>query len=188
MAMTKVTKEGIFLMWAITECARAIKAIDEIARLASLRDTSNPGFVVLEGQSVFDEIRLALQCSANVSKVFWPQQSAAARGERLRQLTGLDAKHPLSSRKLRNHIEHIDERLDEWTSPSPRPFLTIELVLHAETNANPNKQMSIDSTAISYDAVSNTVHAFGETFSLTDLRAHVVDVREHISGNITKAL
>jgi hypothetical protein len=53
--------------------------------------------------------------------------------------------------------------------------------MHAEQQANPNREEILGATVIVYDAPTNTVHLFGEAFSLSDLRANVLDVQERIS-------
>ncbi|MBI1650137.1 hypothetical protein [Hyphomicrobium sulfonivorans] len=121
--MTKADRDFVFLIFALTESARALRARYEIERLGGVRKQVQPGIVAREFQSVFEQIRLALQFSSNVSKIFWPHGKAASkaakRGDRLRNLAGLPGRHQLSDRRLRNHIGHIDERLDDWTEQSP---------------------------------------------------------------------
>lgn len=185
MAMTKVDRDFIFLSLALTESARALRAIDEVERLAGVRVQVQAGFEKREFQSVFDHIRLALQFSSNVSKIFWPHQNAAERGTRLRTLAGLPDCHALSNRRLRNHIEHMDERLDDWTAQSPRPFLSTEMILHADYPAGEKREEIINASAIVYDAKSNSVILFGDIFPLTDLRASVLDVQGKCSSALS---
>jgi hypothetical protein len=181
-AATKVDRDQIFLIYALVESARALRSFDEVRRLAAIRETRTPGVEVRENQSIFDSIRMALQFSANVSKVFWPSgKSAQERGRRLRDLTGIPDDHDLKSRALRNHVEHMDERLDDWTANSPRPFSSIEQTLHAEVQSWPNVQDIIDSTAVAYMEADNSIHLFGEKFLLDDLRADVLDIQNRIS-------
>lgn len=55
--------------------------------------------------------------AANISKILWPIPDYAVRGQRLRQEPGVSDDSPLHSRSLRNHFEHVDERIEEWTGP-----------------------------------------------------------------------
>lgn len=187
--MTAIDRDQIFLMYALVESARALRAIDEVRRLAAIREIRAPGVEIRENQSIFDSIRMALQFSANVSKVFWPSGSSPARerGRRLRKLTGIADDHALKSRALRNHVEHMDERLDNWTANSPRPFLAIEQALYADMQSLPNVQEIIDSTVVVYMEADNSVHLFGERFLLADLRASVLDVQTRISTGLTQS-
>jgi hypothetical protein len=45
---------------------------------------------------------------------------ALERGETLRQLLEIRSDHPLQGRTLRDHLEHFDERLDDWAATSER--------------------------------------------------------------------
>lgn len=188
MVMTKLDRDSIFLMLALTEGARALSAIEEVERLSSVRIRVQPGVERRESQRVFDHIRLALQFSSNVSKIFWPHRNAESRGARLRALTGLPERHSLSDRRLRNHIEHIDERLDDWTTCSPRPFLSIETILHEDYPAGIIREEIVDASAVVYDAESKRVILFGDVFSLTELRAAVLDVRDRCSRTLMKEM
>jgi len=67
-------------------------------------------------------VQEALTHAAALSRFFWPSPRkgdhlARARGEKLRSAFGLDDTSPLSSRDVRNAIEHFDERLDQFLLP-----------------------------------------------------------------------
>lgn len=185
--LTEVDRDKIFLLFALTESAGALKALDEIDALVQVRDEPQPGIVRLEWKSVFCQIRLALQFSASLSKIFWPQKSAEARGERLRALAALPDQHRLGNRQLRNHIEHMDERLDEWTAVSPRPYLSTDMILPADDRPDESRDSIINSCAVVYDVRINSVILFGDTFSLTEIREAIVEVQEKISKALTEA-
>lgn len=177
--MTELDRDYIMLMFALTECKRALDNLKEVDELANVRIERQPGVEVRENLQIFDRIRLSLQMAANVSRLFWPsQKKSAARGAHLRSLTGLPITHGLSDRSLRNHIEHLDERLDAWTATSPRPFLTLELVLYDDyPDAGEMRDKVVGATAIIYDAKDQSVQLFGDTFSLPGIRAELEDVR-----------
>ena len=59
--MTAIDRDHIFLMYALVESARALRAIDEVRRLAAIREIRAPGVEIRENQSIFDSIRMALQ-------------------------------------------------------------------------------------------------------------------------------
>jgi hypothetical protein len=59
-----------------------------------------------------------LVAAANISKILWPVPEYAARGARLRLQLGVADDSPLHSRALRNHFEHVDERIETWTGGS----------------------------------------------------------------------
>jgi hypothetical protein len=67
----------------------------------------------------FYEISHFLQHAASISKLLWSPGNAPAavgRSEYLRLNLLIDQEHDVKSRKLRNHFEHFDERLDIWAN------------------------------------------------------------------------
>lgn len=66
---------------------------------------------------VWDAISVLLSAAANVSKVLWPPS-----GERteLVDYLRIGRSGPLADRRLRNHFEHMDERLERWGSRTHR--------------------------------------------------------------------
>ncbi|WP_143738459.1 hypothetical protein [Erythrobacter colymbi] len=188
MMATEVNRDFIMLSFAATECRRALDNLAEVEALAAVRIVREQGGEVRENLRAFDRIRLGLQMAANVSRIFWPPRNGE-RGAHLREITGLDEGHGLSDRRLRNHIEHIDERLDAWTETSPRPFLTIELVVHSDMPPPGDRRDEVkEMTAIVYDADDQTVHLFGDVFSLAELRTYLEDAGEKISEGISKVV
>ena len=76
------------------------------------------------GRTAPDEVWFAveglLSAAANVSKALWGQGSAAnAARQPLRDSLCVSEASPFSERRMRNHFEHYDERLDEWWVKSP---------------------------------------------------------------------
>jgi hypothetical protein len=64
-----------------------------------------------------------LNSAANISKLLWPATSSKhplreQRGEALRQSLGVPADSPLKQRNVRNHFEHVDERIETWWDES----------------------------------------------------------------------
>jgi hypothetical protein len=65
---------------------------------------------------IFRALNQILSDVGRLSLIFWPvDRKAADRGRYLRDLIGLDEDNPLRSRELRNHLEHLDERIDAWS-------------------------------------------------------------------------
>jgi hypothetical protein len=87
---------------------------------------------------VFRGLHSFLAHTSNISRLLWPAFPRRRTGEvakhyqartekvpkikrasRLRELLGLQPDdHPLKSRQLRDHLEHFDERLDDWSETS----------------------------------------------------------------------
>src|SRR3954468_20391091 len=84
------------------------------AKAAERLPTCGEAFDSIEVWSAIQSILIA---AANVSKILWPARSqSAARGAMLRALLNIDANNTLADRKLRNHFEHYDERIEDWIS------------------------------------------------------------------------
>jgi hypothetical protein len=105
----------IYLTQIRDECERCIYAVHQMNDI-NLRGKPGNFFY-----AVFDLVHH----SAAVSRYLWPPSGsgkkgmrATARGKFLRDLLGLAEGHPIEDRALRNHFEHIDERLDDWAETS----------------------------------------------------------------------
>lgn len=88
----------------------------EVSALSQSLATTTEHAVVAEHLWLW--LHSLVNSAANVSKtLFPPNASRAARGATLRELLGVDEEtSPLrhQERALRNHLEHLDERLDVW--------------------------------------------------------------------------
>ena len=75
----------------------------------------------LDIERAFFFVHAFLSHAANVSKLLWPSRSASkVRGERLRSELSIINGSPIELRSFRNHLEHYDERLEDWASSSQR--------------------------------------------------------------------
>lgn len=76
---------------------------------------------------VWYSVQAFVASCANISKLLWPNADDAAaervHGAPLREELGITDASPIKSRKLRNHFEHLDERLDTWAQHSPNHML-----------------------------------------------------------------
>ena len=174
-------RDFIMLQFTLSECGRALAALHRVDAASVPQPHPRHTGEIYEIIPVFDAIRLALQLSANISKMLWPPRNTA-RGVHLRGLAGVPDDHPLRDRTLRNHVEHIDERLDAWTAVSPRPFICVETIVPP---AYPRDGVGIameDVAAIVYDQGTRTIHLFGDTFPLLDLAASLKDVGDRLAA------
>ena len=65
--------------------------------------------------AAFRSLHSLVTHAGNISKLLWPSaKSASGRGAHLRSLLGIPDDSPLKNRTIRNHLEHFDERLDDW--------------------------------------------------------------------------
>lgn len=199
MQCTTVEPDHIFLMYAMSECREALDALQNVRRLAAIRDQSVPNIERAEFKSVIRALKQAMSAAANVSKIFWSydtidekssskKKAAYLRSIRLRELCSLTDNHPAKIRLLRNHIEHTDERLDEWLKDGPRPFLIVEFVEHGFPPQAPdyiNKAIA-EACLMIYDATTHTVTFMGTPFVLEEAETALDEVMIAISRGMAK--
>jgi hypothetical protein len=68
---------------------------------------------------LLDSVQNFVTYSVSLSRYFWPASREPIhqlRGERLREAFSMEATSFLKDRKLRNFIEHFDEKLDTYLS------------------------------------------------------------------------
>ena len=120
--------------------------------------------------SVFFHLKTALLHSSGVSLAFWPvKENAKMRGEMLRNaFTCEESIAFFRDRSFRNHLSHLDERIDNW-------WLT-------STNRNIARNNIADSNAISgiqpsdeferLDPTNATLVFRGDVFRIPDFSHH----------------
>ncbi len=194
----------IYLHEAATQCGFAVNALKGLQNvLARLRDARDPSDVersrTLHAE-VFRSLHSFLTHASNVSRLFWPPaprrrsregESRAAykarcaidpslvRGRALRDATGLPERdHALKSRRMRDHLEHFDERLDEWYTTSTRRNYVQDYI------GPPGGIVGIDPGDMMrcFDPLTNRLRFRGEEYDLTLLTAAVVDVQDRIAA------
>jgi hypothetical protein len=108
--------EAFYIRSILYSASRACNAFE---RFAEAHSTAG------EAQDQVSLIHEALGHSASLSRFFWPSKLGGrktrvltslkeARAERLRQSFELAESSPLKNRKLRDFLEHFDERLDQY--------------------------------------------------------------------------
>ena len=106
--------QRLFMMEIVHQCGFATLAYSGITyTLSNLR--------VKKSMDIFwYSLQSFLTASANISKIFWPVDKSPykERGEFMRSLLDIDNNVSFRLRDPRNHLEHFDERLDDWYSQS----------------------------------------------------------------------
>lgn len=106
-----------------TQCRFALNAVEHLnTALSRVAQGASPREQRSAHAEVFRAIHSFLTHASNVSKLLWPapprrqrEEKRIARADELRSVLGLpEDGHPLKSRTVRDHLEHFDERLDEW--------------------------------------------------------------------------
>jgi hypothetical protein len=133
-------------------------------------------------------VQSLLMAAAKVSKLLWPayrkgENLVPGRGEELRKSLGISDSHALlRDRKLRDHFEHYDARLEHWAATSEKRNLH-DLGMRSSGSTStpaadgvggsgdPGDQMR------SFNADSNTVMFRGEVYQLQPILDALEDVR-----------
>lgn len=161
--------EGIYIRELLVQCQYAADAIQRMNEI--LGERGNPS-------EFFREAGDFLQHSSAVSRLLWPPGSmnrtnkkrAKKRGTHLRQALKIDDVHVLMTRTLRDHFEHIDERLDDW----------------AETSQNKNivDNMIGPRAAIGGDAIKDQdiIRMFDPTSKMIVFRGERFDIQALVNG------
>jgi len=136
--------QKIYLLEAATQCQFAANAVHALNNLLpkweEATHNGNADVQTTLHHEIFRTIHSLMTHASNVSKLFWPAtpqrrsnesdtdfhsrcatMPKIARATELRNLLGLpEDGHALKSRKLRDHLEHFDERLDHWQTNSAK--------------------------------------------------------------------
>jgi hypothetical protein len=113
------------LMWQCEACLTALQRGRAESTAARRRYDIRGIAVFVDHQQAFSEFQSGLTFAANVSKILWPRflrasERAAAmkRAKRLRYILGIKRRDPAlyAVPTIRNNVEHLDTRLDEWAA------------------------------------------------------------------------
>ncbi|WP_229007426.1 hypothetical protein [Methylophilus sp. Leaf408] len=132
----KPLAEMVFISEVVKQANIAKRASE---RLCAMNDS----FDALE---VWCSIQSILVAAGNVSKILWPSRKISIpRGEALRALLSIDDQSLLSDRKLRNHFEHYDERIEDWFKKPILQFTWILILIHLSRFGEVTSQIFIGS-------------------------------------------
>lgn len=137
---------------------------------------------------IFRSLHSLLTHASNISKLFWPSATKGkteaqriARGQLLRGRLGLpDNGHTLQDRRFRNHLEHFDERLDNWRETSSRKNYVQDFI------GPKGSIFGVEETDIMrwFDPQSKQFVFRGETFDIQELITSIEGLIELITPNI----
>ncbi len=123
---------------------------------------------------VWSSIQSILVAAGNVSKILWPQEKKyAVRGKRLRELLKVDDNNMLSDRRLRNHFEHYDDRIEKW-------FKGKSSAVYSDLAVDPLKSMRRNFPTNhhrAYDPLTQTLTFRGESFDLAAVLKELKEIR-----------
>jgi hypothetical protein len=195
-----------YLNEAARQCTFALNAkrgLDNVlGRLRAAAWSEDRGKYGTLHAEVFRSIHSLLTHASNVSRLFWPApprrktgESKAAyrercacdpklmRGRDLRDAVGLPQHgHTLRSRQMRDHLEHFDERLDDWQRASKNMNFFNDYIgpVGGISGVDPTDQMRW------FDPTTYHLWFRGEEYDLSAVAAAVEDVRDRIVKIITE--
>ena len=191
--------ETVFLSETEKQCEFAMNAVLGLNNvLERLNDPQNPAHSTLQAE-VFRAVHSFLTHASNVSRLLWPApprryrkdsdndnakklaaHAPSSRAKALRERMGLTPEHTLKSRRLRDHLEHFDERLDEWERTSVRKNYAQDLI------GPKNMIAGLDATDMMrwFDNTNNHFYFRGEEYDLQKLADAVGDVRKRAAQAI----
>ena len=112
------------------------------------------------------ELQTFVVSTANVSKLLWGQRGRfAKKREALRKSIGVEDSSPLKPTTMRNHFEHIDERLDRWWAESA----THNIANHNVGPPDMIAGMKEIELFRAYDPSTHTVGFWGDTYDLKEI-------------------
>ena len=142
---------------------------------------------------VFRNLHSFLTHSANISKLLWPvgsnenkslelpddnpEKVRVLRAINLRNILQLSKSHyQLQNRKLRNHLEHYDERLDDWAKSSKNHNIVIDFI------GSYDSVIGIEQTDRMrwYDPRTRMFYFRGEKFDLENIHSEVIELMKKV--------
>ena len=170
----------------VVDCYRRFQAAAE-KWLESYHAAKKTGRLLWQGtlaeRDMLAAIEGILSGYARISLFFFPERMSGdfgkRRGEMLCTQVGIDGKHPLANRELRNHWMHLDERLDrEIRNGRPVP---VGYYLGRPHKLSPT---AIEETFRLIDPGDEKVYILGKGYHLREL----VRAIEHVNQQAVLAL
>ncbi len=135
------------------------------------------------GVQVFFGIQNLLNAGANISKLLWGQKGRhAERRKQLRDSIGICDDSPLREVSMRNHFEHMDERIDRWWAKSTR-HNTADLIIGPRTMISGLEPIE---TFRWFDPVSKEVIFWGDGFNIQSLVSEVERILPKLQQEASK--
>lgn len=146
---------------------------DQCQFLIAAAQELNAGLEERNTTRILCAIQNLLNAGANVSKMLWGSKGKKAdERKRLRDSVGVPDTSPLREVTMRNHFEHMDERIDRWWTESKSHN-------HADSIIGP-KNLIGDLEPIEtfrwFDPVTKEVIFWGEGFNIQALVSEAVRI------------
>ena len=135
-----------------------------------------------DADRVWYSLQALLVAGGNVSKILWPSATSGpkgqVRGDSLRDALGVQEGSPLRCRKLRNHLEHFDERLDDLLDG---PCLVVD------SNIGPANAIRAQGLSLRhYDPRLGVISFAGDSYELAPLLEAVGALRSRVDEQLRR--
>jgi hypothetical protein len=177
--------EKVYLRQIDVQCRYALTAVARMNAILAIDEN-------MPIEDFFREAQALLNCAGAVSRLLWPPRiadtikntRAVARGEYLRTALAISEPNALQDRGLRNHLEHFDERLDDWAENSRNRNIADRLI-------GPRGMIGgggIADTDIfrQFDPATKKFIFRGDEFDLEALVSAILDVAQRIQARNTQ--
>jgi hypothetical protein len=163
--------ENAYLFELASQCRGAVAAVER------MNIVLRSGGLALD---FFHHAQAFVNHAGAVSRILWPpfirdaarRAGAEARAQHLRNVLTIIIPHPLEDRTLRNHLEHFDERLDEWaTSTTSFNYVDLNIAPVGAISAGPPEQYFRQ-----FDPTTNTLSFRGDSFDLQAIATAIESV------------
>jgi len=174
---------SVYISEISIQCQLALNAI-HIAKVSldQINRTDDFDKIFFLQNEVFRNVHSFLVHAGVVSKFLWPsltglvkerKKFASDRGKSLRGVLDLsNDNHPLKDRTIRNHLEHLDTRLDDWVITSQR-HIYVQYIIGSPGDI----KGSVDTDIMCVlDPLKLTYYFRGEIFDLKSLEASLIQV------------
>ena len=169
--------EGVFLEELRARCSACFVAVKELNSALSEQPSE---------RDLFRPANELICQAAMISKLLWPPghrdassaERARLRGEHLRKIIGVDNDHPVKSRKLRDHFEHYDERLDAWAESSRNHNIIKRFV--GPRGAIAGDAIGDGDIIEHYDPSTKILSFRGESFDIQSLVDGIISVQSKV--------
>ncbi len=147
----------LFQQETLGQCSYIIIAANQLDELISAQSYDDV---------FWRELQNFVVSTANVSKLLWGQQGKFAKQRKaLRDSIKVTDSSPLRPTTMRNHFEHIDERLDKWWAESRNHNI-------AYRNVGPPSMIAgLEPIELfqTYDPSTRTARFWGDTYDLKEI-------------------
>ncbi|WP_337880783.1 hypothetical protein [Rheinheimera sp.] len=175
----------IYLSEISFQCQPALQANDGVMHfLKQLPNANRVDASQFLQNEVFRNLHSLLTHTSNVSRLLWhPNKKGKSkdRAEYLRSYLGLTEHHVVADRRLWDHLEHFDERLDNWREGS-------NATMFADATIGPQGKTfgGIEEKSIMrfFDPYSFIYVFRGEPFSIKEISKSVWELNQLIRSKI----